>query len=97
MKRWMVETRVVVNRTYFVDAEDEKGAEAASCNATPDLDEEENEETMSISEVVPEFSCAFCQDNKVEEIAVGHGEVREIPCSHCQPAPCDDAEFGMSP
>lgn len=51
MKRWMVETRVIVNRTYFVDAEDEKDAEAASCNADADLDEETNEETISITEV----------------------------------------------
>ncbi len=51
MKRWMVETRAIVNRTYFVDAEDEKAAEEASCNADADLDEEASEETMSITEV----------------------------------------------
>ena len=51
MKRWMVETRVIVNRTYFVDALDEKDAESASCNPDADLDEESNEETISITEV----------------------------------------------
>lgn len=51
MKRWMVETRAIVNRTYFVDAEDEKGAEEASCNMDADLDEEAGEETISITEV----------------------------------------------
>jgi len=51
MKRWMVETRATVNRTYFVDAENAKDAEAATCNVQPDLDEDENEETMNISEV----------------------------------------------
>lgn len=50
-KRWCVETRTTVLRTYFVDAINEKDAEAASCDATPDLDEDENEETMSITEV----------------------------------------------
>lgn len=54
MKRWMVETRATINRTYFVDAENEKDAEAASCNADADLDEEINEETMSITEVPTE-------------------------------------------
>lgn len=54
MKRWMVETRATVNRTYFVDAENEKDAEAKSCDAQPDLDEDENEETMNITEVPTE-------------------------------------------
>jgi hypothetical protein len=51
MKRWMVETRATVNRTYFVDAEDAKGAEEASSIAAPDLDEDYGEETLSITEV----------------------------------------------
>jgi hypothetical protein len=51
MKRWCVETRTIINRTYFVSADDEKGAEEASCNAEPDLDEGGNEETMSITEM----------------------------------------------
>lgn len=54
MKRWMVETRAIVNRTYFVGGEDEKEAEAASCNADADLDEEQTEETISITEVPTE-------------------------------------------
>ncbi len=51
MKRWMVETRAIVRRTYFVCAYNPKEAEEASCNAQPDLDEDESEETMTISEV----------------------------------------------
>jgi hypothetical protein len=50
MKRWCVETRVVINRVYFVEADDEKSAEEATCEAYPDLDEELNEETISITE-----------------------------------------------
>ena len=64
MKRWMVETRATVLRTNFVDAENEKDAEAASCDAQPDLDEDENEETMTISEVPttdePHVQCPLC-------------------------------------
>lgn len=52
MKKWMVETRVTARCVYFVEAEDEKGAEEASCNTSPDQSEDENEETMSITEVV---------------------------------------------
>lgn len=51
MKRWMVITRVTSECTYFVDAEDEKAAEAASCNASADHLEDMDEETMSIVEV----------------------------------------------
>lgn len=67
MKRWMVETRVIVNRTYFVDAEDQKGAEEASCNADPDLDEEENEETMSITEVPTDHPESFGASHVVRD------------------------------
>ena len=49
-KRWRVTTRATVIRTYFVEADDEKGAEAASVEASFDLEEDENEETMEVSE-----------------------------------------------
>jgi hypothetical protein len=51
MKRWMVEVRATVRRTYFVDAENNKAAIAASCSVSADLEEVENEETMHVSEV----------------------------------------------
>lgn len=50
-RRWAVETRVTTYRTYFVSADNEKDAEAATVGAYPDLDGEENEETLSIKEV----------------------------------------------
>lgn len=53
MKRWRVETRVTVVRQYIVDAGNEKEAEAKSCEATMDFEEDENEETMSIVEIAP--------------------------------------------
>lgn len=51
LKRWCVETRATVKRTYFVDAEDEIGAKTVSREIPPDLDEDEDEETVSITEV----------------------------------------------
>lgn len=51
MKRWRVETRATVRRVYFVDADDPKGAEAASVDASCEVSEDENEETMSIEKV----------------------------------------------
>lgn len=51
LKRWCVETRASVKRTYFVDAADKIGAKDASRGMAPDLDEDENEETISITEV----------------------------------------------
>jgi hypothetical protein len=54
MKRWEVRTRVTTMRYYYVDAEDRKSAEAASCEASSDHEEEENEETMEITEIVKE-------------------------------------------
>ncbi len=50
-RKWRVVTRAIVERHYLVTAENEKAAEAASCDATPDHEEDENEETMSICEV----------------------------------------------
>lgn len=52
MKRWEVQTRAIVTRYYYVDAEDEKAAEAASCDTTSDHEEDQNEETMKITEIV---------------------------------------------
>jgi hypothetical protein len=54
MKRWEVRTRATVIRFYYVDADDEKSAEAASCDTTSDHEEDENEETMTITEIVDE-------------------------------------------
>lgn len=51
LKKWRVETRVISKSIYYVDAEDEKSAEAASCEASPDHTEDEQEETMSIVEI----------------------------------------------
>jgi signal transduction histidine kinase len=54
-KRWEVRTRVTLMR-YYVEAEDRKSAEAASCEASSDHEEEENEETMEITEIVEDTS-----------------------------------------
>lgn len=64
MKRWMVETRVTLNRTYFVSADNEKEAEIEACDATADLEEVVNEETMTISEVPTSDDAESPQDTK---------------------------------
>lgn len=51
MKRWKVETRATVKRIYYVDGNNEKEALTASCDATCDHEEDENEETMEIVEI----------------------------------------------
>lgn len=51
-KKWLVETRVTQRRQYFVEAENEKEAETKSCDASSFHEEDENEETMSITEVI---------------------------------------------
>lgn len=56
MKRWRVETRATVYRVYFVEAEHEKEAEAKSCDASCEISEDENEETISIIEIKDEKS-----------------------------------------
>lgn len=48
MPKWIVETRVSARRVYYVEAANEKEAEAKSCDMQPDLDEDIYEETMSI-------------------------------------------------
>ncbi len=55
MATWIVETRVTRICRYRVEADDEKGAEAATVDAEPEHEEDENEETLSI---VPERSAA---------------------------------------
>lgn len=46
MPKWIVETRATVRRTYYVEADNEKDAIAKSVSASPEIDEDENEETM---------------------------------------------------
>lgn len=50
MKRWLVETRATVIRHRYVEAENEKEAEAKSCEASIDYEEDENEETLLVKE-----------------------------------------------
>lgn len=47
--QWIVETRATLRRFYRVLAENEKAAEAASSDASPYHEEDENEETLIIS------------------------------------------------
>lgn len=49
MPHYRVETRATVARYYFVEAADEKGAEALSCDMECACEEDQNEETMSIT------------------------------------------------
>jgi hypothetical protein len=50
MTRYTVQTRAIVCRHYYVEAANEKEAELLSCDMTPDYEEDDNEETMSIIE-----------------------------------------------
>lgn len=50
-KRWRVETKVTVRRVYFVDADNDHDAKAAIGSTMPDVEEDENEETIDLSEV----------------------------------------------
>jgi len=50
MKRWLVETRATVIRHRYVEAENEKEAEAKSCEAAIEHEEDENEETLLVRE-----------------------------------------------
>ena len=52
MKKWMIETRTTVRRSYIVTAENEKEAEMLALGVPMDHEEDENEETMSITELV---------------------------------------------
>jgi hypothetical protein len=56
VKRYLVETRGTVRRQYFVDAENPKAAEEASLIALFDHEEDEDEQTMSITEIVEQES-----------------------------------------
>lgn len=49
MPKWIVITRVTSEVTYEVEADDEKGAEAASVESSAIHSEDVNEETMSIT------------------------------------------------
>lgn len=46
--KWLVTTRVTIERLYRVDGSDAKEAEANSCDAFPISEFDVNEETMSI-------------------------------------------------
>lgn len=48
MPKWIVRTRATVDKIYYVEANNEKEAEAKSCDMQPDHEEDVNEETMSI-------------------------------------------------
>lgn len=50
MKDWIVETLVTSRRVYFVQADDEKAAIFASTQISPESDEDEFEETVSVVE-----------------------------------------------
>ena len=68
MKDWIVETRVTSRRIYLVQADDEKEAIFATTQVPPEVDEDEFEETMSVSEnpsgstirPLPDSSCSRC-------------------------------------
>jgi hypothetical protein len=54
--KWLVTTVVTMRRTYEVEGSNPKEAEANSCDATPTLEEDVNEQTESIvplTEAVP--------------------------------------------
>jgi hypothetical protein len=51
MPKWTVETRATVRRVYEVEAPDEKSAIAATVDLVSDHEEDENEETMSVTPV----------------------------------------------
>jgi hypothetical protein len=56
VKRYLVETRGTVRRQYLVDAETPKAAEEASFIASFDNEEDEDEQTMPITEIVEQES-----------------------------------------
>lgn len=58
MKRYMVETRATVRRFYFVDAASEKDAIAKSCNIGATSEEDQDEETLSVTELVGQSATA---------------------------------------
>lgn len=49
MPKYTVTTRAELHRTYFVEADDEKAAIAATTFVTPDNEEEISEETLAVS------------------------------------------------
>lgn len=48
MSRWKIETIVTQRRVYIVEAQDEASAIAASTDATPEYEEDLNEETETV-------------------------------------------------
>lgn len=55
MKDWIVETRVTSKRVYLVSAADEKEAIYVSTTIPPDIDEDEFEEVIVVSEHVKDI------------------------------------------
>lgn len=51
MKKWRVETKVTVRRVYFVEADNDHGAKVEIGSVPPDTEEDETEDTVSITEV----------------------------------------------
>ncbi len=49
MSRWQVVTRATVERIYYVDAREEKAAEAVTTDAIPQIETDIDEETLSIT------------------------------------------------
>lgn len=49
MTRYLVQTRCTVIRHRYVEADNEKEAEVKSCDAPIDHEEDENEETLSVT------------------------------------------------
>ncbi len=49
MSRWQVVTRATVERIYYVDARDEKAAEAITTEMTSQIETDIDEETLSIT------------------------------------------------
>lgn len=61
MKRWRVETRVTMRRVYFVDADNDHDAKVAIGSTPPDVEEDQDEETVDLTEIEPE-GCNLCDD-----------------------------------
>lgn len=49
-KEWRVETKATVRRVYFVQADNDHDARAAIGSVLPELEEDENEETIDLRE-----------------------------------------------
>ncbi len=87
MKDWIVETRVVSRRTYLVQADDEREAIFASTQVPPEVEEDEFEETMSVTEN-PAGSLAMPEDGS----CVRCGAVPRNASGLCATCVDEDAE-----